>query len=155
MSATSLVFPSLLSSTSTVLSTTNSHLLNVVRHVEGMNKFFCQPPLTNHTTSSLKKISTDVIHPNVSDFPDFLLQVLLAVHGVVDHQLFWTWCLVRHIESTKTLISTTITAAYHILVNENFNWCDTFECQRPPWSSPTCCPRLPQCRRPPNHTNRR
>ena len=33
-----------------------------------------------------KKKSTDVIYPNVSVLPGLLLQVVLAVHGVVDHQ---------------------------------------------------------------------
>ena len=76
-------------------------------------------------TTTYHILSTDVIHPTVSNLPGLLLQVLLAVHSVVDHQLSCTWCLVRHIESIKTLLSTTITTAYHILVNENFNWCDT------------------------------
>ena len=34
----------------------------------------------------LKEKSTDVIYPNVSVLPGCLLQVVLAVHGVVDHQ---------------------------------------------------------------------
>ena len=151
MSATFLVFPSLLS---TMPLTTNSYWLHVVRHVEGINKFH-----VNHhqqtTTSSLKKISCDVMHLNVSNLPGHVLQVLLAVHGVVDHQLSCTWCVVRHIESKKNLISTTITTAYHILVNENFNWCDTSYCQRPPWSSPPCCPRRPHCRPPPNNMSKK
>ena len=33
-----------------------------------------------------KKKSTDVIYPNVSVLPGLFLQVVLAVHGVVDHQ---------------------------------------------------------------------
>ena len=33
-----------------------------------------------------KKMSTDVIYPNVSVLPGLLLEVVLAVHGVVDHQ---------------------------------------------------------------------
>ena len=104
ISATSLVFSSLLSLPSTVPSPTNSHVLYEVRYVEGINKFH-----VNHhqqtTTSSLKKISCDVMHLNVSNLPGLLLQVLLAVHGVVDHQLSCTWCLVRHIESINSLIN--------------------------------------------------
>ena len=115
----------------------------------------CQPPSTNSTTSSLKKISSDVMHPHVSNLPGHLLQVLLVVHGVVDHQPSCTWCVEKQIESKKTLISTTITTAYHILVNENFNWCDTSYCQRPPWSSPPCCPCRPQCRPPPNNMSKK
>ena len=34
----------------------------------------------------IKKKSTDVIYPNVRVLPGLLLQVVLAVHGVVDHQ---------------------------------------------------------------------
>ena len=33
-----------------------------------------------------------------------------------------------------TFMSTTITIAYHVLVEENFDWCDTSWCQVPPWS---------------------
>ena len=33
-----------------------------------------------------------MIHPNVSDVPGLLLQVVLAVHAVVDHQLTFTLC---------------------------------------------------------------
>ena len=31
-------------------------------------------------------MSTDVIYPNVSVLPGLLLEVVLAVHGVVDHK---------------------------------------------------------------------
>ena len=34
----------------------------------------------------MKKIPTELIHPNVSDLPGLLLQVLLAVHSTVDQQ---------------------------------------------------------------------
>ena len=33
------------------------------------------------------KITPEVVHPNVSDHPGLLLQVILAVHGLVDHIL--------------------------------------------------------------------
>ena len=33
----------------------------------------------------LKKTLSDVIYPNVSVLPGLLLQVVLVVHGVVDH----------------------------------------------------------------------
>ena len=35
-------------------------------------------------------MSTDVIYPNVSVLPGLLLQVVLAVYGVVDQQLSCT-----------------------------------------------------------------
>ena len=41
----------------------------------------------------VEKISTDVIHPNVSDDNGLLLQVVLAVHGVVYNQLTRADCL--------------------------------------------------------------
>ena len=39
--------------------------------------------------------STDVIYPNVSVLPGLLLEVVLAVHGVVDHQT--TWAKIRQV----------------------------------------------------------
>ena len=83
MSGSSLVFSSKLSSPCTVSPTTNSHVLNVVRHVEN-KKLSCQPTSSQHITS------TDVIYPNVSVLPGLLLQVVLAVYGVVDQQLSCT-----------------------------------------------------------------
>ena len=75
----------------TVPSTTNPHLLYVARHVNSINNSHF-----NHHHQSilrpLKKILTKMIHPNVSDLPGLLLQVVLAVHGLVDHQLICTKC---------------------------------------------------------------
>ena len=42
------------------------------------------------TSHPIKKKSTDVIYPNVRVLRGLLLQVVLAVHGVVDHQTTWT-----------------------------------------------------------------
>ena len=68
-----------------VSSTTNSHVLNVVRHVE--NKKNSHVNQHHHSISHpIKKMSTDVIYPNVSVLPGLLLEVVLAVHGVVEHQ---------------------------------------------------------------------
>ena len=49
--ATSLVFSSLLSLPSTLPSTTNSHVLNVVRQVESIKKLSCQPQSPQHIMS--------------------------------------------------------------------------------------------------------
>ena len=38
------------------------------------------------TSHPIKKKSTDVIYPNVRVLPGLLFQVVLAMHGVVDHQ---------------------------------------------------------------------
>ena len=43
----------------------------------------------------IKKITTEMIHPNVSDLPGLLLLVVLAVHSAVDHQT--TWSKVRQV----------------------------------------------------------
>ena len=69
----------------------------------------------------VEKFQPLLIHPDVSVLPGLHLQVVLAVHGVVDHQLS---CLnvVRHVENT--LRSTTIITAYHILVEKKFNQSD-------------------------------
>ena len=42
--------------------------------------------ITKASHIQLKKISTDVMHPDVSDLPGLLLLVVLAVHSDVDHQ---------------------------------------------------------------------
>ena len=49
-------------------------------------KLSCQPTSSQHITSYKKKTLTDVINPNVSVLPGLLLEVVLAVHGVADHQ---------------------------------------------------------------------
>ena len=35
----------------------------------------------------MRKNPTEVIHPDFGDLPGLLLQVVLAIHSVVDHQL--------------------------------------------------------------------
>ena len=80
----------------TVPSTTNPHLLYVARHVNSINNSHF-----NHHHQSilhpLKKILTKMIHPNVSDLPGLLLQVVLAAHAVVDHHITFTrsWAALR------------------------------------------------------------
>ena len=155
MSATSMVFPSSLSLPSTLSSTTNSHWLNVVRHIEGINKFH-----VNHHQQTVQRPL----------WRKFLLMwcILMSATSLVISSRFYspstvsstTNSLVLDVWSDilkvkKNLISTTITTAYHILVNENFNWCDTSYCQQPPWSSPRCCPCRPQCRPPPNNMSKK
>ena len=93
MSVSSLVFSSKLSSLCTVWSTSNSHVLNVVR-MSKTKKLSCQPTSSHHI-NSYKKMLTDVIYPNVSVLPGLLLEVVLAVHGVVDHQT--TWAKIRQV----------------------------------------------------------
>ena len=60
----------------------------------------------------VEKFQPLLIHPDVSVLPCLHLQVVLAVHGVVDHQLS---CLnvVRHKKHKKTPMSTTIITASH------------------------------------------
>ena len=114
MLATSLVFSSLLPLQSTVMSPTNSHVLNTVRHVKSIKNFH----VATAYHDLVEKISTDVIHPNVSDDHGLLLQVVLAVHGVVYNQLTCADCLQKCWKYEKTHMSTTITTVYHSLVNE-------------------------------------
>ena len=70
---------------STVSSTTNLLVLNVVRHAKGVKTF-----MSTTTTAAIhilvEKITTEVIHPNVRDLPGLLLLVVLAVHSAVDLQ---------------------------------------------------------------------
>ena len=44
------------------------------------------PSITTAYHVLVEHIQTQVIHPIVSVLPGLLLQVVLAVHGVVDHQ---------------------------------------------------------------------
>ena len=65
--------------------TTNSHVNNVVRYVE--NKKNSHVNQHHHSIShAIKKMSTDMIYPNVSLLPGLLLEVVLTLHGVVEHQ---------------------------------------------------------------------
>ena len=60
----------------TLSSTTNSHVLNDARHVWGKETFHVYHH--HHSiciTSYLKKITTEVLHPNASDLPGLLLLV--------------------------------------------------------------------------------
>ena len=54
-----------------------------------------------------------------------------------------------HWLKVKKLMSTTITAAFQIQVEENSNRSDTSGCLQSPGSSPPNCPCHPWCRRPP------
>ena len=81
----SLVFCSKLSLLSTVSSTANSHVLNVVRHLENKKTLMSTNIITAYHML-LKKTLSDVIYPNVSVLPGLLLEVVLAVQGVVGHQ---------------------------------------------------------------------
>ena len=51
-----------------------------------------------------------------------------------------------HWLKVRKLMSTTITAAFQIQVEENSNQSDTSGCQQPPWYSPSNCPCHPWCR---------
>ena len=130
-------------------------LTNVVSHIEGINIFH-----VNHHQQTVQRPL----------WRKFLLMwcILMSATSLVISSRFYspstvsstTNSLVLDVWSDilkvkKNLISTTITTAYHILVNENFNWCDTSYCQRPPWSSPPCCPCRPQCRPPPNNMSKK
>ena len=55
-------------------------------------------------------------HPvkHVSDLPGILLQVILPVHGVDDHQLILL-VVSQIVIIKKTLISPNITTTYHVL----------------------------------------
>ena len=78
MSGTSLVFSSLLPLPSTMLSPTNSHVLNTVRHVKSIKNFH----VVTAYHDLVEKISTDVIHSNVRYLP--------GLHSAVDHQTTWS-----------------------------------------------------------------
>ena len=95
MSASSLVFSSKLSLSPIVSSTTNSHVLNVVTHIEEKE--------TLMSTNIIKAYHILSTNKNVNWYyiswcqrpPWFLLEVVIAMHGVVDHQT--TWAKIRQV----------------------------------------------------------
>ena len=89
-SATFVVFFSMLSLPSLVSSATNSHVLNVVRHVESIKKTCMSTTIAAACHIKLKKFQPKYYILFVIDLPGFLLHVVLAAHGVVDHQLTCT-----------------------------------------------------------------
>ena len=121
-SANSLVFSCLLSSQSTVLTTIDLHVLNVVIHVSRINK----KPFWSHTITTAYhilcswKIPIEVIPPNVSDLAGLLLHVVLAIHIVVDHQLTCTSCCQTRCKKKKKMMTTETNTAYHILIGKKF-----------------------------------
>ena len=73
-----------------------------------------------------------MIHHSICDLPGLLLQIVLAVHTVVDHQPTCPYCFRPYIRNTKTtLMSTSITTAYHILLEENSNKSDISQIRIP------------------------
>ena len=87
MSATSLIFFSLLTLLTTVPSTANSDILNVVRYFESIKNFHATITTMAY---QIPEIPTEVIHPYVSDLPGLLLLVVRADHSALDHQLSCT-----------------------------------------------------------------
>ena len=88
-------FSSQFSLPSTVSSTSNSHHLNVVTNVKNIKKNFD----VNHHHQSISHPSLNKFQLKwymwsdyVRDLPGLLLLGILAVHGVVDHQLTRTQC---------------------------------------------------------------
>ena len=62
-----------------------------------------------------------VIHPNVSVLPGFLLQVVLAVHGVADNPTLMYLMWPDMLKTKKTLMSTNIITAYHMLLKKTLS----------------------------------
>ena len=147
MSDTSLVFSSLLSLPSTLPSTTNSHVLNVVRQVESIKKTFMSTTITTayHVLVEEKflpkwyilVLATSLVFYSLLSLPSTVLS------NTNPHVLN----VVRHVESKNNFH---VNHHHHSISRPSFNWCDTSWCQVPPWSSPSCCPCRPWCRRQPN-----
>ena len=129
--ATSLDFPSLLSMPSTVTLATNSHLLNVVRYIEGINNFHVNHHRQTISRSSWRKSqlmwyipfsATSLVFSSGFPLPSM---VSLTTNSHVLN-VWWNMLKVQKLSNQPPL-------------PENFNWCDTSYCQRPPWSLPRCC----------------
>ena len=93
----------------------------------------------------VEKNPSDVINPDFSDLPGLLLQVVLAVHSVVDHQLT---CTLSGMLPVKKIVTTETTTVYHIPVGKKIPT-EVIWFQRLCWSSPPSCLCRLQCRQPP------
>jgi len=145
---TSLVFSSRLSLPFTVSLTTNFHVLNVVQHVKDI-----QPLSPKHITSKLKKkflLMWYILISATSWYPPPSCPCCPQCRWPPTHMYLILSDMLK-----VSLMSSPITTAYQILVEENFNWSDISYFQRPPWSSCPCCPFRPQCRQPPTHMSKK
>ena len=69
-------------------------------------------------------ILTEVTHHDVTALHGHPNLIILAIYSVVVHQ-HTKLNVVTHVESIKSVVTTTIATAYHILVEENSNQSDT------------------------------
>ena len=160
MSPTSMVSSILLSLPSTVSSTTNLHILNVVGDVESMNNFhinhhhysksrfrkfqlmwyilmsapFLVFPSNLATAYHIfaKKNSNDVMHPDVSDLPGLPLLVVLAVPSAVDHQI--TWAKIRQVGYLRKRLLMNIIVLQSICLWVGYGWKEP-NLQNPPFAA--------------------
>ena len=117
-SATFVVFFSMLSLPSMVSSATNSHVLNVVRHVESIKK----NSHVNHNCRSMshqvEKIPTEVIHP-ICHWPSWFPSPCRPYRPRCRRPPAHMYLILSNmLKLSWTFMSTTITTAYHILVEE-------------------------------------
>ena len=146
MSPTSIVSSILLTLPSTVSSTTNSYVLNVVRYVESINNFYINHHHYGKSRFRKFQLMWYILMSATSLIFFSLLTLLTTVPSTANSDIL---NVVRYVESIKNFHATTTTTAYQILDEENSNRSDTSLCQWPPWSSPPCCPCRPQCPWPP------
>ena len=148
-----MVSSSKLSLLSTVSSTTNSHVLNVVPHVESKQKnldVHQYHPSISHPSWKKSKWRDKSCFKRPPWSPPPSCPCCPQCRRPPTHMYLILSDMLK-----VSLMSSPITTAYQILVEENFNWSDTSYCQRPPWSSCPCCPCWPKCRWPPTHVSKK
>ena len=63
-----------------------AHMYLMLSNMLKLSWTFMSTTITTAYHILVEETPTEVIHPNASDLPGLLLLVVLAVHGVVDHQ---------------------------------------------------------------------
>ena len=96
MSATSLVFSSLLFLPSTVPLTTNSHVLNVVRHIESLNNFHINHHYYGKSRSRKFQLMCDILMSVTSLVFASKLSMPSTVSSTTNSHIL---SMVRHLES--------------------------------------------------------
>ena len=70
-------------------------------------------------------ILTEVTLHDVTDLHGHLYLIILAIYTVLSSTNTQNVNVVTHVESIKSIVTTAIAKAYHILVEENSNQSDT------------------------------
>ena len=107
-------------------SNNNPHVLNVVRHDESKNNFHNNHHHHSISRPSWKNFNWYILMSGTSLVYSILLSLPSTVSSTAKSHVFNVVRDIGHIKSIKNSRIAILTTAYHTLVKENFNSCDTF-----------------------------